>query len=83
MDYFLVIGEGPQASGPLEHLAVTAVEAALECSKFRRLCGKIGKVEVWTKEGRKISPERLERLVQAEQSKTDATSKAKNVDSAD
>ena len=70
MNYFLVIGMGPQASGPIEHAAATAIEANLQCSRLRRLCGKAGKVEVWAKDGRKISPDRLDSLAQAEKSST-------------
>jgi hypothetical protein len=66
MNYFLVIGTGSQASGPIEHVAVTAIEAKLHCSMLRRLCGKAGNVEVWAKDGRKISPDRLDSLVRAE-----------------
>ncbi len=72
MDYFLVIGDGPQAREPIEHVATTAVEAELHCSRLRRLCGKAGKVEVWGKNGRKISPERLDSLVRMEKSQVDA-----------
>jgi hypothetical protein len=69
MNYFLVIGVGPQAPAPIEHVATTAIEAEAHCSRLRRLCGKAGKVEVWAKDGRKISPDRLDSLVRAERSK--------------
>lgn len=63
-----MIGEGPQAAGPIEHVAVTAIEAELHCGNLRRLCGKTGKVEVWAKDGRKINPDRLASLARAERS---------------
>jgi hypothetical protein len=33
---------------------------------LRRLCGRLGKVEVWGKDGREIGHARLERLAQIE-----------------
>jgi hypothetical protein len=69
VDYCLIIGVGPQAPEPIEHVATTAIEAEAHPTRLRRLCGKSGKVEVWAKDGRKISPDRLDSLVRAEKAK--------------
>lgn len=71
MTYYRVVGEGSQASEPIEHIVSTATEAKFHCNALRRICGKLGKVEVWTRNGRKISPGRLEKLAEIEKSEVD------------
>ena len=67
MAYFRVVGSGAQAPEPIEKLAATALEAEAQHNLLRRLCGRSGKVQVWGKTGREISPETLRRLAQEEQ----------------
>lgn len=66
MDYFRVVGDSPHTSEPMEKVVSTAVEAEIQSSAFRRLCGKSGKVEVWGKNGRLISPDLLNSMARDE-----------------
>lgn len=66
MAYYLVVGVGPQTAQPIEHEVATAVDADLHCETLRRLCGRLGTVEVWTKDGRKVSRDKLASLVRNE-----------------
>lgn len=67
MDYFRIIGSGAQEAEPIEKVFHTAAEAALQHNMLRRVCGRYGVVEVWGKNGRKISLNRLEALARQEQ----------------
>ena len=66
MGYFRIVGVGAQAPEPIERVAVTATKAEVERTTLQRLCGRHGKVEILGKDGRVISPERLQRLAQGE-----------------
>ena len=66
MDYFRLVAEGSQLAQPIEKIVATAAEAEAQSDALRRQCGKFGKVEVWGRDGRIISPERLHVLVQQE-----------------
>ena len=66
MNYFRIVGEGSQSPHPIEKIATTAVQAQAECSALRRQCGRYGRVEVWGKNGRRVTPERLQNLALAE-----------------
>jgi hypothetical protein len=65
--YFRVVGEGAQSPEPIETVVSTASAAQAECGRLRRICGRYGRVEVWGKDGRRITPERLQNLALAEQ----------------
>jgi hypothetical protein len=66
MDYFRIVGEGAQSPHPIEKVVTSAIEAQAESSALRRLCGRYGRVEVWNKQGRRVTPERLQNLAIAE-----------------
>ena len=70
MGYYRVVGSGSQVPEPMEQIAVTATEADLYSTKFRRLCGRYGLVEVWKKNGRRISLQTLSLLAQREKAET-------------
>ena len=71
MGYYRVVGVGTQASAPIEHVVSTATEAEQRSVLLRRLCGQLGTVEVWLKNGRKVSSEQIQRLARAERSGTE------------
>ena len=73
MDYFRIVGEGSQSAQPIEKVVTTATQAQSEVSSLRRLCGRYGKVEVWGKNGRRVTPERLQNLALAEREKEGTT----------
>ena len=52
---------GSQASAPIERIADTAIAAEAEFMALHRLCGRYGKVEIWT-ENRLMSPLKLQAL---------------------
>ena len=64
--YYRVVGTGSQVSEPMEKVVITASEAAFFSAEFRRLCGRHGTVDVWRKDGRRISPQMLDSMVQKE-----------------
>jgi hypothetical protein len=67
LNYFRVVGEGAQSPEPIEKVVHSATDALAECSRLRRICGRYGRVDVWGKDGRRITPERLQNLSSVEQ----------------
>ena len=70
MGYYRVVGSGSQVSEPMEEIVVTATEADYCSMRFRRLCGRTGIVEVWKKNGRRISLQTLSLLAKKEKAAT-------------